>query len=211
MLKKIYVYNSNTCTRIKLYGIDVSNLFVINGYQKVEKVEESDLIIINTCSFLKSKEEYFLNFIKKVNDNLDKGQRIVIIGCLPSINKKAILDINNDIILFGRNLNQIKEHFGFEKDVITKATSVSDKLSLKKEILYKFNKYILHSKHIEYRLKRDKVCYLQISTGCRGKCTYCSEKFTTRLKSRSINEIKEAIDDGINRGYRLFGLIIFQH
>lgn len=206
MSKKIYVYNNNTCTRVKLYGIDVTNLFLINGYEIVKEVSESNLIIINTCSFLKSKEEYFLKFIKNINDNIKNNQQIVIIGCLPSINKEGILSINKDIILFRRNLNEIKRYFNLKKDILTKATSVSDKLSIKKELLYKFNKYILHSKHIEYRLKREKVCYLQISSGCRGKCTYCSEKFTTKLKSRSIKEIKEAIYDGIERGYKLYGL-----
>ena len=206
MSKKIYVYNSNTCTRVKLYGIDVTNLFTINGYEISKTVENANIVIINTCSFLKSKEEYFLNLIRKVNNDLKKNQKLIIIGCLPSINKKGILEINDKIILFGRDINAIKEYFKFKKDILTKATSVKDKLSFKKELLYQFNKYILKSKHIEYRLKRDKVCYLQISSGCRGKCTYCSEKFTTKLKSRTIEEIKEAIYDGINRGYKLFGL-----
>ena len=206
MSKKIYIYNSNTCTRVKLYGIDVTNLFKINGYKIVQNIEEANLIFINTCSFLKSKEEYFLRFISNVNNNLKKGQKIVIIGCLPSINKKGIIAINKDIILFGRDLDAIKKYFKLEKNILTKATTVSDKLSIKKELLYNFNKYLLRSKHIEYRLKREKVCYLQISTGCCGKCTYCSEKFTTKLKSRTIPEIKTAIYDGISRGYKLFGL-----
>ena len=206
MSKKIYVYNNNTCTRVKLYGIDVTNLFIINGYELVNNVEQADIIIINTCSFLKSKEEYFLNFIGRVNNNVKKTQKLIIIGCLPSINKKGIIDINNDIIQFGRDIDSIKRYFNFEKNIITKATSVTDKLGFKKQLLYLINKYILHSKHIEYRLKRNKVCYLQISSGCMGKCTYCSEKFTTRLKSRPIEEIKSAIFDGYSRGYRLFGL-----
>ena len=206
MSKKIYVYNNNTCTRVKLYGIDVCNLFTLNGYEIVDTPGESNLVVINTCSFLKSKEEYFLSFIKKVNNNLQKEQKIMIIGCLPSINKEGILNINKNIILFGRELEQIKEYFKLEKNILTKATTVSEKLEFKKELLYKFNKYILHSRHIEYRLKREKVCYLQISTGCRGTCTYCSEKFTTKLKSRPIEEIKSAIYDGISRGYKLYGL-----
>jgi len=206
MSKKIYVYNNNTCTRVKLYGIDVTNLFIINGYELITDISKSNFIIINTCSFLKSKEEYFLKFIKKVNDNIYNNQQIIIIGCLPSINKESILSINKNIILFGRDINEIKQYFNLKKDIITKATSVSDKLTLTKELLYKFNKYILHSKHIEYRLKREKVCYLQISSGCRGKCTYCSEKFTTKLKSRPIKDIIESIYDGIERGYKLYGL-----
>lgn len=206
MLKKYYIYNNRTCTRVKLYGIDVSNLFRVNNYELANNIKDADYIIINTCSFLKCKEEYFLNFIKKVNNDLKKNQVIIIIGCLPSIAKDKILEINKNIILFGRDLQEIKKYFKFNKDILTKATCVSDKLNLKKRLLYNFNKYILRSNHIEYRLKREKVCYLQISSGCKGKCTYCSEKFTTKLKSRTIEEIKETIYDGISRGYKLFGL-----
>ena len=206
MLKSFYMYNNNTCTRVKLFGLDVENLFLENGYKKNKKSENSNLIIVNTCSFLKSKEKYFLDLIKKINNDLKDRQQLVIIGCLPSINKEELLKINNKMILFGRDLNKIKEYFNFEKSIKTKATSVKDKLSFNKNLEYIFNKLFLRSKHIEYRLKRNKVCYLQISSGCQGRCTYCSERFTTKLKSRPINEILEAIETGISRDYKLFGL-----
>lgn len=200
------MYNNGTCTRVKLYGVDVYNLFIVNGYEEVEKEELADYIIVNTCSFLKSKEEYFYRFIRDLDNRLSDKQRIVVIGCLPSILRAELLDINENMLLFGRDLSEVKKHFKFKKDIQTRATSVSEKLDFNKNLLYQFNKYILHSKHIEYRLKRERVCYLQISSGCRGRCTYCSEKFTTKLKSRPLEEIKEAIFDGISRGYTLFGL-----
>lgn len=206
MLKNFYIYNNNTCTRVKLYGVDVENLFLENGFKKTKKIENSDFIIVNTCSFLKSKEKYFLDLIRKINKDLNNKQQLVIIGCLPSINREELLKINSKMILFGRDLNKIKEYFNFENSIKTKATSVKDKLSLDKNFIYVFNKIFLRSKHIEYRLKRNRVCYLQISSGCQGRCTYCSERFTTRLKSRTVQEILEAIEDGISRGYKLFGL-----
>ena len=206
MSKKFYMYNNGTCTRVKLFGVDVNNLFLINGYEEVEREENADYVIINTCSFLKSKEEYFYRFIRDVDNRLSDKQRIVVIGCLPSILHDELLDLNDKMLLFGRDLSEIKKHFKFKKDIVTRATSVSDKLNFSKNLLYQFNRFILHSKHIEYRLKREKVCYLQISSGCRGRCTYCSEKFTTKLKSRPLNDILEAINDGISRGYSLFGL-----
>lgn len=206
MSKKFYMYNNGTCTRVKLYGVDVNNLFLVNGYEETDKEEDADYVIINTCSFLKSKEEYFYRFIKDVDNRLNDKQRIVVIGCLPSIIRDELLDINDKMLLFGRDLSEVKKHFKFKKDILTRATSVSDKLNFSKNLLYQFNRFILHSKHIEYRLKREKVCYLQISSGCRGRCTYCSEKFTTRLKSRPLSDILEAINDGISRGYSLFGL-----
>lgn len=203
---KIFIINENTCTRVKLYGIDVTNLFKINNCEIVNKKEKADYIIVNTCSFLNSKATYFLNKIKKLNKERNKKQKVVIIGCLGGTNKEDILKINKDIIIFKRDITEIKEYFKFKKIPTTKSTTVKDKLGFKKELLYLFNKFILKSKHIEYRLKRNKVCYLQISSGCCGKCSYCSEKLITNLKSRPIEDIIDAINDGIKRGYRLFGL-----
>lgn len=205
MLKSFCMINQNTCTRVKLYGIDIKNLFLINGYVEQNK-DKSDYIIINTCSFLKTKEEYFMNYIKRLSDNLRINQKLIVIGCLPSIRKNDLLKMDDKIITFGRDIDAIKDYFHFSKNIKSKATSVCDKLPLKKELLYQLNRFIFKSKHIEYRLKREKVCYLQISSGCRGKCAYCSEKFTTKLKSRPISEILLAINDGIERGYKLFGL-----
>ncbi len=203
---KIYVCNDNTCTRVKLYGLDVTSLFAMNNCEIVDRINDADLIIINTCSFLKSKEEYFVNFIKNISNNKLDKQKIAIIGCLPGTHKEAIIKIDENILMFGRDLSQIKDYFGFTNMPRYKATCVEDKLTNKRKLIYIFNKVFLHSKHIEYRLKRNKVCYLQISTGCRGKCTYCSERFTTKLKSRPIDEIIRAIEDGISRGYKLFAL-----
>ena len=203
---KIFVINENTCTRVKLYGMDVINLFKINGWEIVKEKEEADYIAINTCSFLNSKAAFFLNKVRRLYNEKNKKQKIMIIGCLGGTNKSDIDEIGKDIIIFKRDINEIKEYFKFKKLPDTKSTSVEDKLPLKKQILYLFNKYILKSKHIEYRLKRNKVCYLQISSGCQGKCSYCSEKFITKLKSRSVEEIIDAINDGIKRGYTLFGL-----
>jgi len=203
---KIFVYNNNTCTRVKLYGLDIIELFKINHHTITDTIEEADIIIVNTCSFLKSKEIYFLNFIQKINETKKAHQQLMIIGCLPSIDKEQLLHINPDMLLFGRDLYAIKNYFHFEHVPKSKITNVKDKLSFKKKCIWLFNKLFLHSKHIEYRLKRNKVCYLQISTGCRGTCTYCSEKFTTHLKSRPIPEIIDTIYDGIAHGFKLFGL-----
>lgn len=203
---KVYIENNNTCTRVKLYGMDVINLFKCNDCEIVKNKNNADYIVINTCSFLNSKAKYFLDKVKKLYEEKCENQKVIIIGCLGGSNKDDVLNISKDIIIFKRDINQIKEYFKFKNIPKTKSSSVSDKLSIKKEMLYLFNKFILRSKHIEYRLKRNKVCYLQISSGCMGKCSYCSEKYITKLKSRSIDDIIDAIYDGISRGYRLFGL-----
>lgn len=203
---RVYVENNNTCTRVKLYGMDVINLFKCNDCEIVKNKNNADYLVINTCSFLNSKAKYFLDRVKSIYEDKSDEQKLVIIGCLGGSNKENVLSIGKDIIIFKRDIDEIKEYFNFKNKPKTKSTSVKDKLSFKKELLYVFNKFILKSKHIEYRLKRNKVCYLQISSGCMGKCSYCSEKYITKLKSRSIDDIIDAIYDGVGRGYRLFGL-----
>lgn len=82
---KYYVNNKDTCARVNLYGSDIEQLFRLNGYHKVNYMELADIIIINTCSFLKSKEDYFLNRIKEIHADSRPDQRILVIGCLGSI------------------------------------------------------------------------------------------------------------------------------
>lgn len=203
---RYYLSNKGTCARVNLYGSDIEQLFLLNGWQIVNHMKDADIIIINTCSFLKSKEDYFLNRIKKIHTNLRSNQTLLIIGCLGSICRNDIQKISSDILIFGRDKNDIKTFFGFTKDTQSFATHIKEDMSINKKILSLINNTFIHSKHIDFRLKKGNVCYIQISTGCRGTCTYCSEKFTTKLHSTSIPEIIKAIENGIADGFTLFSL-----
>ena len=107
-----YVFNTGICTRVKLYGEDVRKLLILNEWHETN-INDAQNIFINTCSFLQSKEKYFLSFISKINNTLQPFQKIYIIGCLPSTNKEAILAINKNIILFGRKIDDISNYFKF--------------------------------------------------------------------------------------------------
>lgn len=203
---KLYFMNQGTCTRVKLFGEDVIKLFTINGNSVSASINEADYIFVNTCSFLQSKEDYFIRLISELYGKKRKDQVLAVIGCLGATNKEAILRISDDILIFKRDMNEIAEYFHFNRFPEAKATYVADKKSFSDRCISFINDTFLHSKHIDYRLKKESVCYIQISTGCLGKCSYCSERFVTKLKSRPVQEILEAVQDGIDRGYSLFGL-----
>lgn len=203
---KFYIYNAGTCIRVKLFGEDVRNLLKLNGWNECSVAAIADYLIINTCSFLESKSSYFLEFIQIIEKQRFPFQKIVVIGCLGGTHEKEILAISKDILIFKRDLDVIACSFKCDQMPKATATNISETLPLSKMILEKFNRCFLHSKHIEFRLKREHICYIQMSTGCLGKCTYCSEKFITKLKSRPIKEILDAVDDGIKRGFTLFSL-----
>ena len=203
---KFYIYNAGTCIRVKFFGEDVRNLLKLNGWNECSVAAITDYLIINTCSFLESKSSYFLEFIQIIEKQRLPFQKIVVIGCLGGTHEKEILAISKDILIFKRDLDVIACSFKCDQMPKATATNISEILPLSKMILEKFNRCFLHSKHIEFRLKREHVCYIQMSTRCLGKCTYCSEKFITKLNSRPIKEILDAVDDGIKRGFTLFSL-----
>lgn len=151
---KYYVNNKDTCARVNLYGSDIEQLFRLNGYHKVNYMELADIIIINTCSFLKSKEDYFLNRIKEIHADSRPDQRILVIGCLGSICSEDIRKISPSILIFGRDKNEIKTFFGFKKDTKVSATHIKEDMPLNKRILSLLNDTLIHSKHIEFQLKK---------------------------------------------------------
>ena len=70
MKTKFYMYNENVCIRLKLFGEDVKNLLKANDW-KESKFKDSNYILINSCSFIKSKEKEFLDKIGEI-ENLKK-------------------------------------------------------------------------------------------------------------------------------------------
>lgn len=53
--------------------------------------------------------------------------------------------------------------------------------------------------------KREGTRVIRISTGCRGKCSYCAIKFANgSVKSRGIGEIKKDIEEGLREGITRF-------
>jgi MiaB/RimO family radical SAM methylthiotransferase len=205
-MKSIFLFNDGTCVRVELFGLEVKKLFEANGWQAADSPRAASLIIVNTCSFLKSREDFFMDRIATLHSTSTSSQTIAVIGCLPALKRAELLVEYPDLLLFDRDLAAIKQYFVLSAMPKIEPTRISERLTLSKTLLHCFNRLILKSPHIDYRLKRDKVCYLQISTGCLGRCTYCSERLITKLKSNPIKEIAKAVQSGIDQNYTLFGL-----
>ena len=200
---KFYLFNENVCIRLKLFGEDLKNLLSSNGWKETT-LQDADYIFINSCSFLNSKESFFLKKIQELDSKTDKN--ICVFGCLPQTSSEKILTINSKILLFNRDINLISKKLNLTLTNTSLSHSTRKVLSLKGKIVYLFNKFLLKNPSINYRLNKEKVFHLNISRGCLGKCTYCSEKFTTSLKSRKISEVLNSFHSGLDAGYKIFSL-----
>lgn len=188
-----------------MVGEELKSLLVDNGWQPVLE-KDAEIIFVNSCSFLKTKEQEFLKLIKEISQSVRPNQKLVVFGCLPATSKNKILKISPRIMLFGRDLQTVSKFFHLKN--ISQLVNFTDneKLTLREKNILWLNRYFIRDDGIKYRLKKDQIYHLKISDGCLGRCSYCSEKFTSKFQSQKIEKIIESFEKGLEMGYKLFAL-----
>ena len=150
------------------------------GFEIVEEDIHADVMIVNTCAFIKSAKEESIEAILDLGwlkENRDlKG--IVVTGCLA---QRYFDDIQKSIPEVDAVLG-----LGDEKDIC---------LAIKK--VYGGERYFAHSEPESLCMEGDRVvttpeytAYLRIAEGCNNRCSYCAiPGIRGRLRSRRIEDI----------------------
>jgi len=158
-----------------------------NGYQINGKIDNSDIVIINTCSFIRDAVEEsieeILNLVKLKKEG--KIKHIIVTGCLPQRYK------DDNLI---QELPEVDAFLGtgdlLEIDKVIKNIlqgEQSYKVSPKPNFLYNHNtpRTILTSQH---------YAYIKISEGCQNNCSYCLiPKLRGNHRSRKLEDIIEEV------------------
>ncbi len=158
-----------------------------NGYQINGKIDNSDIVIINTCSFIRDAVEEsieeILNLVKLKKEG--KIKHIIVTGCLPQRYKDDNLS---------QELPEVDAFLGtgdlLEIDKVIKNIlqgEQSYKVSPKPNFLYNHNtpRTILTSQH---------YAYIKISEGCQNNCSYCLiPKLRGNHRSRKLEDIIEEV------------------
>lgn len=187
MVNKVFFCSSiNGCPSNSYFGSVVIKSLKEGGYEVVSKSKDSDYIIVNTCSAVKSTEKKSLDlidfFIKKYGDN----KKIIVTGCLTRTSDK--LKEYKGLILVN-NLSELKTVL----PQISSATTVN---------------MLDRGLFINEEFDVSEYFVINISEGCLGNCSYCSVKLARgNLKSKAINKVIDEFKEGYNQGYRRFYLI----
>lgn len=198
----------------------------LQGLMNTQNIEESDVIVVNTCGYTTERENYSTRMIQALKEKFP-NKEIVVGGCLPQINKAKLSEVYQGET-FGpgdvKKLNQIldlKKEFQ-EKDIATNFFDEQDfddlsethKLALKaRPIYYKveniFNKKFqpLHN-IMKTTIVNQEYYSIVVSQGCTGKCTFCAIKAAKgEVKSRPIEVILSEFKRGLQNGHKKFWLI----
>ncbi|MDP4134180.1 MAG: radical SAM protein, partial [Bacillota bacterium] len=164
-----------------------------NKFKIVDKIEDSDVIIVNTCAFIDSAKQESINTILDAARYKEDGRckALICAGCLAERYKEEILT----------ELPEVDAVIGVGDypDIISIINNVLDG---KKEV-----RYGRMNEPVEEGLPRmistpHYTAFIKIAEGCDNFCSYCAIPYIRgRYRSRRIedivNEAKHLSDNGV--------------
>ncbi len=231
--KKVCIIH-NGCPGRALDSSRILKYFEANNCVIVENPKKADYMVFFTCSFQRSQEEGSFRLIRKLRRY--KGE-LIVSGCLPLIAQERFQREFNGRFFEGKNLEEIENifpdfkirlreipdaNFGQHRLISPLSLTVRfiglycNKFVSRKNLIKKiYNRVVnLISKHsivnivhkIEGRKKT--ACYLRISSGCLGNCSYCGiKKAIGNLKSKPPDIILREYEGLLRNAHNLFAIV----
>ena len=166
--------------------VDSENMLGIlskNGYEINLDEEKADIILVNTCAFIKDAEK---ESVKAIIEFVESGKKIIITGCLAQKYKKELAELIPEALAFVGTGD------------IEKISEVVGKISTNsKEVLYEISEnpyYSLNNDMERFQITVGSSSYIKIAEGCDYSCAYCViPALRGKYRSRTIESIvKEA-------------------
>jgi MiaB/RimO family radical SAM methylthiotransferase len=162
--------------------------FKKNEWEIVDNYKKANLILLNTCAFVKNVEDKVINKIIEIKNNIKKNQELIVCGCFPRINEIKLKKYFNGIY-FGA-----KENYKLNKLIKSKIKIEDIRIS---GISRRYSHGIPSN-----------MFYVKIAEGCLGNCSFCAIKNAKgNLKSKLVSEVLGDFKRGLKSGYKEFVLL----
>ena len=160
------------------------------GHKIVCSPQEADVILINTCGFIRDAKEESIDHIIELSELKKEGVRLIVSGCLTQrYGEELHRELPEIDVILGVN----------DYDKLT--CILSDLANGKKE------NHLNHQEGIYVELGKRKnlgpshTSYLKIAEGCDNVCAYCiipqiRGGYRSREKERILEEARQLVSDG---------------
>lgn len=145
------------CSKNLVVTEETIGLFKKHGYDIVSEANEAEILVINTCGFIKSAKEEAINTILEMSDYKKiKCKYLIVMGCLVQRYKEELIKELPEVDLF----ISIREY-----------NSLWEKIS---SLINRKKSYDLLNYHDRVITTGNITAYLKIAEGCSNCCTYCA-------------------------------------
>ena len=163
----------------------------LQNYDITDDISDADVIIVNTCGFIKSAKEESIQTILEMHEARRNGSLLVVTGCLMQRYKDELIKELPEVDLFTGVADYDK----------------IDEIILKKQNLFSPQTY-LQANEERVITGSNYHAYIKISEGCNQKCSFCAiPTFKGKLKSRSLENIVNEVKNLVKKGYYDFSFL----
>lgn len=167
-------------------------IFNEKGFEIVNKPENADIIVINTCGFIESAKEEAINTILEMAEyKKDKCKFLIAMGCLVERYRTELAKEIPEVDLwikyseYDSLWDKVKEMLANEEIEEMEKPSNREFLDLMDRVL----------------TTGDNYAYLKIADGCSNRCTYCAIPYIrgpqmSRKMEDIIEEAKKLAEEG---------------
>lgn len=188
-MKKIALI-SHGCAKNLVDSELILGLLSQNGYEITLDETESDIVIINTCSFIHDAEKESVDSILEM---INEGKKVIIAGCLAQKHGKELKQAIPEIsALIGTTdftkIIDVLNSLDNGEDYIEKVTSNPD--------------YIYPENIERQQITMGSSSYIKIADGCNYRCGYCiipylRGDYRSRKIEDIVNEAKSLVKKGV--------------
>ncbi|MEA3485628.1 MAG: MiaB/RimO family radical SAM methylthiotransferase, partial [Candidatus Aerophobetes bacterium] len=154
------------------------------GYSLTTSPEDADIIIINTCSFIKEARKESHQIISKIASQKSSLQKLIVCGCLPQLERRKLFARypQIDVLLGSADFYKID---GIIREILD---------GRKRLFLVNTPRFLYNSNFPRLLTTPPSYAYLKIAEGCFNRCSYCLIPYLRGdYRSRTIDDvIKEA-------------------
>ena len=187
--KKIFI-KSYGC-QMNVYDSNrIKDLFEPKGYSQTSKVEDADLVVLNTCHIREKAAEKVYSDIGRIEKVFSKNKKqdykLVVAGCVAQAEG---IEIKNraprvDYVVGPQSYQNLPEMINKNKEFISDDFLQNEKF---KSLIFKSSNIVSE--------------FISIQEGCDKFCSFCVVPYTRGSEfSRSVKEIKDEIKQYIDNG-----------
>jgi len=162
------------------------------GYNVGLDYDNADIIIINTCSFIKDAEK---ESVKAIMGQINSNKKIIVVGCLAQKYGKELLELIPEIsAIVGTS------DIGNIADIVKK---VADKIECSYNKVSKNLTYLQPDDISRFYITVGPSSYIKIAEGCDCCCSYCvipilKGRYRSRKIESIVNEAKSLAENGVS-------------
>ncbi|MGO4912302.1 MULTISPECIES: tRNA (N6-isopentenyl adenosine(37)-C2)-methylthiotransferase MiaB [unclassified Leeuwenhoekiella] len=173
----------------------VASILADQGYNTTSKLEDADLVLVNTCSIRDKAEQTVRKRLEKYNavKKINPAMKVGVLGCMAERLKSKFLEEEKIVdLVVGPDAY---------KDLPNLLSEVEEGRDAINVILSKEETY---GDIAPVRLQSNGVtAFVSITRGCDNMCTFCVVPFTRgRERSRDPQSIIEEVNDLASRGFK---------